>query len=595
VTVLTIPQLLAHPLLRLAATMTPESTSAHTPPSRPRRWVVPISLAALALAGSGSGFSNQFVQDELPLILKNGTIHTLSRPAAFFSTPYWNDPFPPALYRPLATAGLALQWSAGRGTPPVYRWVSVGLLIAVGIALFQLGALMLPAPAAWAAAALFVVHPVHVEATAPAVNQGELVVALLVCLATTLYLRGRAGSGSKPIDTRLAAALVLLYWVALLFKESGLVLPGLLLAAESTIVADARPLRARLVALRPLYLALGLTAALFLALRTAVLGGDAIGSSTADALAGSTLAGRTLTMLGVVPHWTRLLFWPAHLRADYGPNELTVAAGWSLAQWAGTCLVVAWAAAIFWSGRRHRVLAFALLWIGVALFPVSNVLLPTGVLLAERTLFLASAGVALLAGWLVSLVQSTAGSRSHRLAERAAFAAVAVLLALGILRSRSRFPVWHDQGALLRQTVLDSPRSYTAHLALSRFLEDSGTATAAEAHYRQAVAERPVLVDQEIALADRYRLEGLCAPAVRHYRRGVMMRPGDMVLRASFVTCLLHLHRYREARVTAEPGVADPRVGAYLRQAIRVSDSALARGGPPGAALQDSTLRPTAR
>lgn len=589
-------QLLAHPLLRLAVTMISEPPSAHTPPWRGRRWIVPISLAALGLAGAGSGLGNQFVQDELPLILKNGTIHTLSHPAAFFSTPYWHDPFPPALYRPLATSGLALQWSAGRGTPAVYRWVSVGLLIAVAIALFQLGALILPVPAAWAAAALFVVHPVHVEATAPAVNQGELVVALLVCLATTLYLRGRAGSGSEPIDTRLAAALVLLYAASVLFKESGLVLPGLLLAAEATIVADPRPLRARLAALRPLYLALGLTAALFLALRTAVLGGDAIGSSTADALAGSTFAGRILTMLGVVPHWTRLLLWPAHLRADYGPNELTPAAGWDLAQWAGIGLVAAWAAAILWSDRRrHRVLAFALLWVGVALVPVSNVLLPTGVLLAERTLFLASAGVALLGGWLVSLAQSTASSRSLRVVERAAFAAVAVLLALGILRSSSRFPVWHDQGALLRQTVLDSPRSYSAHLALSRFLEDSGTAMAAQAHYRQAVAERPVLVDQEIALADRYRLEGICAPAVRHYRRVVMMRPGDMVLRASLVTCLLHLDRYREARTAAEPGVADPRVGTYLRQAVRVSDSALARGEPPGAAPRDSTVQPMAR
>jgi hypothetical protein len=349
------------------------------------------------------------------------------------------------------------------------------------------------------------------------------------------------------------------------------------------------------VALRPLYLALGLTAVLFLALRTAVLGGDTIGTSTADALAGSTFAGRTLTMLGVVPHWTRLLLWPAHLRADYGPNELAAAAGWGLPQWTGACLVVAWVAAIFWSGRRHRVLAFALLWVGVALFPVSNVLLPTGVVLAERTLFLASAGAAILAGWMVSVAQSAESGRSHRVVEQAAFAGVAVLLALGILRSRSRFPVWHDQGTLLRQTVLDSPRSYTAHLALSRFLEDSGTATAAQAHYRQAVAERPVLLDQEIALADRYRLEGLCTPAVRHYRRVVTMRPGDMVLRASFVTCLLHLDRYREARAAAEPGVTDPRVGAFLRQAVRVSDSALARGAPQGPAPRDSTARPLAR
>lgn len=573
--------------------MNREPLPASPRPPRIRGWVAPISLAVLGLAGAGSGLGNQFVQDELPLILKNGTIHTLSNPATFFSQPYWHNPFPPALYRPLATAMLALEWSIRGDNPMVYRWVSAGLLIAAGIALFSFATLILSRQAAWAAAALFVIHPVHVEAAALAVNQGELAVGLLLLLATTLYLKERRGKGSTPFPGRLAAALVALYATAILFKESGLVLPGLLLAAESVLVPDPRPLRVRLSALRPLYLALGLTAALFLALRTAVLGGDALGTSTADALLGSSLADRTLTMLGVVPQWTRLLFWPAHLRADYGPNELMAATGWATAQWAGLCLMATWVAALVWSIRRHRESAFALLWIGIALFPVSNVLLPTGVLIAERTLFLASAGAALLAGGVLALARSAATDRLGGLGVWPVQAGVAVLLALGTLRSSSRFRVWQDEGSLLRQTVLDSPRSYTAHLALSRFLEGQGDGPAAAAHYRQAVAIRPVLLDREAALADRFRLGGLCAAAVRHYRRVLVVRPEAMHLRASYVACLLNLGRYGEARAAAEPGVADPRAGAYLRGAVRTADSALAAGRPTGAAPDDMTPPPS--
>jgi hypothetical protein len=40
-------------------------------------------------------------------------------------------------------------------------------------------------------------------------------------------------------------------------------------------------------------------------------------------------------------------------------------------------------------------MAFAMLWVPIALSPVSNVFFASGILLAERTLYLASVGVCL--------------------------------------------------------------------------------------------------------------------------------------------------------------------------------------------------------
>ncbi|HJR33466.1 MAG TPA: hypothetical protein VJ817_00845 [Gemmatimonadales bacterium] len=496
-------------------------------PRRPR-WVAELSLAALALAVTAPGFGNRFVQDELPLILRNERAHTLAEPSGFFTTPWWHAPFPAALYRPLATAALAVQWKVGGGSPVIYRWASAALLAGGAIALFHLGTLILPWVAALAAAALFAVHPVHVEAVALGINQGELAAGLLVCWATAWYIRARRRGRLGPRDV---AGILLLYLAAALFKENALILPGLLLLAEFTVLKEPRG------NLRPFYLGSGLAFALLIAARSMVLGGDTIGTFTAPAIVGAGPGGRALTMLGVVPHWARLLFWPANLQADYGPREIVAAAGWGWPQGIGLGLLVV-AGVAFWAARRRApALAFALGWIAVALIPVSNVLVPTGIALAERTLFLASAGAALAVGAVLGPALQPGGRSPVPALRGGAIAAVGVLLVLGIWRSRSRIQVWRDQRTLLHQTVTDAPRSIAAHLSLVRFLEDSGSVEDARRHYREAALLNPAQLAQDRARGDQFRAAGLCQPAVRLYRRILSIIPEDPLVRESLRSC----------------------------------------------------------
>ena len=531
-----------------------------------------LSLAAIGILATATGIQNSYAQDDLPLILGNETIHSLASPWRFVVEPYWHDPFPPALYRPLATAMHAMQWAAGDGNPLTFRVTSAALLIGTGLAFFGLASLLLPRALAWSAAALFLAHPVHVEATALAVNQGELAVAALLCLATASYVRARR---QGALGAGVIAGISTCYLAASLFKENGLVLPGLLLAAELTVITDPRSARERSVEARPLYLLLALIAVIVVVARNAVLGGDTIGTPRAEVLSGSGPAARAVTMLGVVPHWLRLLFWPAQLQADYGPKEIAEGAHWGFLQWLGLALLAAWVTAVrFWRHRRP-VLVFALLWIGVALLPVSNILVPTGVILAERTLFLASAGAAIFIGGVMpAWAERRLPQDAWRM--RAALAIVAVLIALGLSGSWERNQVWRDQEALLRQTVVDAPRSYAAHLALARFLSDSGTAAEAEPHFREAAAIEPALVLREYAAGERFRLAGYCRPAIRRYRLPLMVRPENSAVRASLVACLLQLGRFEDVRIVAVPGLTDPANADFFRQAIRSADSALA-------------------
>ena len=104
-----------------------------------------------------------------------------------------------------------------------------------------------------------------------------------------------------------------------------------------------------------------------------------------------------LTAIAVLADVARLLVFPLTLRVDYSPAERTLVASLlDVRLLAGFACLAAWVALIVLAWRRgRRVAAFGLGWIGIALLPVANLVFPVGVLVAERTLYLPSAGIAL--------------------------------------------------------------------------------------------------------------------------------------------------------------------------------------------------------
>ena len=554
-------------------------------PQQLMRRISPLSLASIALIALGLGasatsLSNDYAQDDRPIIEQNQAIHSLTTPWRFFTESYWPEPYDPALYRPLASLGYALQWTAGRGSPEVFRIVSVTLLILTGLAVFRLGRRFLPVPIAWLSAALFLVHPVHVEAVAAGVNQSELIVGLLGTLLVAVYLGHRDQTG----DARwYLPRLFAMYLTALLFKESAAVLLGMVIAAELILVRDSAPLKDRLTRMRPTVLGLLLGVAVFIAVRTGALGGRLLGTFVAEAFEGLSVGQRALTMLGVVPHWFRLLLWPAHLRADYSPREIDPALAWGAAQTLGAILLVAVPVVIWYCWRRAPVVAFGLAWTAIALFPVSNVLVPTGVVLAERTLFLPSIGVVLaVGGGLAVLWDSLRATRATRAAILAAGTAG---LALGAARSVSRYAVWQSNDTYWRQAVIDSPRSYRAAHAYAQILFAAGNRAGGEREFRRAVALYPKAWGIYFAHANQLKRAGMCSDAVIFYDRTLIVEPGALAARTGMIACLLHDARYREAAAAAREGARIADRPGFVRLFGRfgaVADSASAAAAPVG-------------
>jgi tetratricopeptide (TPR) repeat protein len=533
------------------------------------------SLVLLALAASAPGLRNGFAFDDVLIIRDNPQVHSLSQLAFDFVQGYWPREHGGALYRPLTLAAFSVEWVVGNGAPWVFHAVNVALYAALTLAIFGLALEFLPISGAWIAAALFAVHPVHVEAVGNVVGQAELTTALLVCLGVWLYVRARR---RPELTARDSVALVLLVATAALCKENGIILLGLLAAAEVTVVTDPRPLGPRVRSLLPAYLLLFLGALIVMIARRAALGAT-VGEYPALVLGDLGLRDRVLTMLGIVPEWVRLFVWPAHLRADYGPAEFVATNQFGPAQALGLALGLVTVATGLAARRRRPALAFGIAWVILSLLPVSNILVTSGILLAERTLLLASVGVALAAGAIAAAALRR--MEPARPVRWAAAGGLGVLLVLGAVRSASRQAAWMDTPSVVQQLVRDAPLNYRGWLMYGAYLRTQGrTDEAREAMLRSAgLYHRDGRVYQD--LGQLMRFESGCARAVPLFRRSLEIDPTLYQARGRLYVCLLELGDTTGAMALAADGA---KRGEWFFQLV------MARAGKAPAAGPDSAL-----
>jgi hypothetical protein len=514
-------------------------------------WAPALALVLLALAASVTSLWNGFAYDDGGIIEKNARAHSFDDFLNFFVTGYWPRDLGGSLYRPLTIVRFALQWIAGGGTPFVFHAVNVFLYLALTLSVYLVGRAMMTREAAWLAAALFAVHPVHVESVANGVGQSELVVTLCLTLGTLIYLRARRRSELRASES---ISFFLLTLIAAFSKENGIVLPALLAAAEITVVRDPRGWRERVRMLLPTAILAGLAVGIVLAARHWAL--DAlVGEHPFFSLSGLGFGDRVLTVLGIIPIWLRLFIWPAHLQADYGPPDVDVSTSWGVAQTLGLAVLVGAVALVVANWRRRPAVAFGFLWAGLALFPVSNLLVPTGILVAERTLLLPSVGTSLVLGPLIYAVWQ-ALPEDGKVLRRLGLAALTALLVAGVIRSGLRQPVWRDTPTLLAQTVLDAPRDYRAWQLFGNQLASRGHT----AQGRIALEHAAALYNKDPGvfedLGQVVRGSEGCPAAMPIFERTIAMDPHRKNTRTRLYLCLLTTGDTARAATLAEQGAS---------------------------------------
>ena len=439
-----------------------------------------LFLTVATLAAHGIGLRNGFAYDDEPLIRDNPVVTDPGVPIRdVVSSPLWRlEADHGVLWRPVTTLAFRAQWALGGGRPLLFHVVNLALAFGTAWAVaLLLGRLGVDPRAALLAAVLFTVHPVHVEAVANGVGQAELWAALFVLAGLLAALRPVEGAGWAAGRIATVTACFLLGLGA---KEIAVTLPALLvlLRLVEPAAGDADPgpgdrtdarFAARLArALRldaPLHVAMAAGLVAYLVLRTWVLGG-VIGEDPAPVFLGLGRLDRTWTALSVLPVAWGLLIAPVRLAADWDPGVLPVVpfpavSGWlGLAVLGGLCALVG----VGWRrGGRARLAAVGIAFVVVARLPVSNLVVTSGVLLAERTLFLPSVGMALVAAAVLH-GRTGAGPGTVAAGRRVPVpVALAVLLAVTFtVRSAVRTPIWESTFTAMASLGRDAPASWRA-------------------------------------------------------------------------------------------------------------------------------------
>jgi protein O-mannosyl-transferase len=541
----------------------------------PRGWMwLGLSVAALAFVSSMTGLGNGFAYDDRWIIVQNANAHSLNHPWQLFATTYWPKDHGASLYRPLTILLYAVQWVFGGGAPLLFHVLNVALYAADSVLVLLLGLQCLPRSGAWAAAALFAVHPVHVEAVANAVGQAELWTALILLGAVLIYLRER--QGGVPVPRGMRVAIIALYVLGMLIKENAIVLPALLVIVEIFLVKDSRPWRVRADELVTLLVWMALFAAAFLWVRTKVTG-EIGGDTQHPSLRHLSMGQRSLLMMGLLPEFGRLLIWPAHLSADYSPQMVPGYSGLNPGLLPGAVLLMCLVILLFVSWRRAPVVAFGLAWLAVSISPVANILIPSGILIAERTLLVPSVGAMLaigtLAPWVMRRLQP-----EPRLVRIAAGGTFALVLTLGASWSAERTYTWKDSKTVFMTLADDAPMDFKAHYVLGgMYWEEHHHARDAEIQWLIAIKLMPDYYGVRVDLAHRYRDLHLCNAAVPLYVKSLELEPALAVARVGLVACYLQLAQYRRARTASLVGKAEQNRGtkAAFVFLTEIADSAL--------------------
>jgi protein O-mannosyl-transferase len=354
------------------------------------------------------------------------------------------------------------------------------------------------------AGCLFAVHPVHVEAVAGVVGRAELLAAAATLAALLLHRQELAPGAGRSRTVILAPVCA---FAAMMSKESAFVVPVLAwLFERAAPPATVDPGRRR-----TLWLGHGAALAAALALRCLVVGGigppGPIPLVDNPAASAGPVAGR-LTALACVTRYAGLLLWPARLSADYSYDQIPIVTSpWDARAIGGALLVLSVLVGGIALRRRLPAAAFSLLFVAVSLAPVANLIVFVGTLLAERLLYLPSAGLCLLVGTLASRPVAPAGGR-------AALAAAAILVFAGAARTTGRLPDWRDDFALYTSAAEVSPRSARIRYNLGNAWLRQRRDAQAEAEYRRALAIYPAFADAQANLGMALLQQGRATEAL---------------------------------------------------------------------------------
>lgn len=438
----------------------------------------PALILIVGLAAYANGLSTPFLFDDFGSIVRNPTI----RGWILAIAPPVDTP---VAGRPFVNLSFAANYATGGLEIFGFHVVNLALHLACALLIFGLvrrtiarsapSQSTLPANIAFAAALVWVVHPLTSEVVQYLTQRTESLMAF--CYLSTMYASVRA------LDSRRAslweAGAIAACLAGMASKETMVTAPLMVVAYDRVFVFDSIGL-----ALRTRWrLYVGLAVTWFLLLLLVLHNGQSVsaGFATAHVSPWTYLLNQTV----MLTRYARLAVWPTSLVLYYGwPRALTVGDVWPYAMFVLALIVTTIVAFIRWPR-----FGFLGVWVFALLAPTSTLLPIATEVGAERRMYLPLAALTTLAAlggaWLAQRMLESVDNR--RLGRALVAGAVVVSVPLAVLtmvRTRE-----YSSALAMARTVLARWPSPNAHQLLGTELAAAGQHAEAIDQLREAAPD----------------------------------------------------------------------------------------------------------
>jgi protein O-mannosyl-transferase len=487
-------------------------------------------LIIFGLAVYAPTFSNGMFLDDYGFILDNRYLRDWQYlPQMFSQSVMAGAGFGSSYWRPMLSLVFSLEWHAWQAWPGGYHMVSTAFHIGCGVLLFFiLDQIFKKRTLAFLTALIFLIHPLQTEGVAYVSASSDSLSGFFMLFALWLFIKARQGPRSLWRDYKFYFSW-LAYILALMSRETAIVLPGLVLLVgyfiapggekvavlESTIPAiDAKlstfpkrfvrfikPFVRLMQAVLP-FLAI---AAIYLVLRFTILNfGYNFNQSSVFV---SNFWVRVLTFFRVLCQYFGLMFWPQILHM-----ERTVNLAFNLKPFdvlfGALIFTILLIAALFFLPRRSG-FSFGILWFFIAISVTSNIAVPINAMIYENWLYLPLIGIIFSLFWTADWLYHYLHNFQQKL--KYFFAGVIVIVVCSFcIRSVQRNIEWRSPIAFYLKTLQYSNEAQYQKAAAS---------------YQEAIVVQP---DNPVTYHDlgiMYLAEGLNDKAITEFKTAIKLDP----------------------------------------------------------------------
>ncbi|KOX77837.1 Transmembrane and TPR repeat-containing protein 4 [Melipona quadrifasciata] len=526
-----------------------------------------IIIAALSLCFINS-YNGEFAFDDSEAIVHNEDVQTTSL-MDVFKNDFWGTRLTHKQshksYRPLTILSFRLHfWLRKRLIAQDYHVVNIILHAIVSVLMLPVFNILLNTKersTTFYATALFAVHPVHSEAVSGIVGRAELLCALFMWISIIFYYYSIYARRLLHRWLSMCGCITSVA-IAMLCKETGITTMGICCIYDIIIVNKLYPHQ---ITLKPSYkqmknfikqkrkllirlFILFLSSLMLVISRFSIMGFKAPNFQPVDNPASfmNNISLRILNYSYVYCLNIWLLICPEWLCFDWSMGCIPLIINFNdkrilfvLLFW----LIVGAMFIYIFNSYQDNFLRYSIMGLTMLIIPflpASNIFFNVGFVLAERTLYIPSAGYCLL---LVVGLQKLC----NRIPVQYMLFSYAALVSLFFMRSLMRSDQWRSETTLFRSALHVCPLNAKVHYNIAKNAADAGNSTLAQCEYEEALRLNPKYAQAMNNLGNLLKDQGKYLEAVTLFKRAIELQEDFATAWMNLGIVLSSLKKYEES------------------------------------------------